>query len=145
MKGAKCRNHRNRFIVSHAKTHIKQLFLLDFYKIRSWFRLFLLSLPSAIINQISDMPNRKDLKKSINAICSAVLAECVAVSLYHGKAEESNVNALLASILATRDDFISRISHPEPGMSKKAYYDHLAANFSEQISEIIDHICNLSE
>lgn len=91
------------------------------------------------------MPNRKDLKKTINTICSAVLAECIAMSLYHGKTDESNVEALIGSILATRDDYISRISHPEPGMSRKAYYDHLANNFTEQISEIIDHICNLSE
>jgi len=91
------------------------------------------------------MPNRKDLKKTINTLCSAVFAECVAVSLYHGKAHEDNVDALLSSILATRDDYISRISHPEPGMTKRAYYNHLVSSFTEQISEIIDHISNLSE
>ena len=91
------------------------------------------------------MPNRKDLKRSINTICSDVFAECVAVSLYHGKANEDNVNALLKSIISTREDFISRISHPEPGMKKKEYYDHLAASFTEHISEIIDQIANLSE
>ncbi|MBR0117556.1 MAG: hypothetical protein IKH02_01340 [Prevotella sp.] len=91
------------------------------------------------------MPNRKDLKQSINNICSDVFAECVATSLYSGKINEANVDALLASILKTRDDFISRISHPEPGMRKKDYYNHLAKDFTEQISEIIDHIGNLSE
>jgi hypothetical protein len=91
------------------------------------------------------MPNKKDLKSTINSICSDVFAECVAMSLYHSKADEENVNALLASILDVRDDFISRISHPEPGMKKKEYYDHLARSFTEQISEIIDQISNLSE
>lgn len=91
------------------------------------------------------MPNRKDLKSTINNICSAVFAECVAMSLYHGKTHEENVDALLESILAIRNDYISRISHPEPGMKKKEYFDHLAHSFTEQITEIIDQISNLSE
>ena len=93
----------------------------------------------------TDMPKRKDLKNTINTICSDVFAECVAMSLYHGNADESNVDALLSSIMAIRDDFISRISHPEPGMKKKQYFDHLASSFAEQISEVIDQISNLSE
>lgn len=90
------------------------------------------------------MPNKKDLKKSINNICSDIFAECVAMSLYH-HAHEENVDALLSSILAIRNDFISRISHPEPGMRPKEYYDHLAKSFTEQITETIDQISNLSE
>ena len=91
------------------------------------------------------MPNRKYLKHTINTICSDVFAECVAISLYHGKTNEDNVEALLKSIISTREDFISRISHPEPGMSKKVYFDKLANDFTEHISEIIDQIANLSE
>ncbi len=98
-----------------------------------------------IIQGACAAPNRKDLKKSINSICSDVFAECVATSLYCGNTNEANVDSLLASILDVRNDFISRISHPEPGMSKKAYYDRLAQDFTEHISEIIDHIGNLSE
>ena len=45
------------------------------------------------------MPNRKDLKKSINSICSDVFAECVATSLYCGNTNKANVDSLLASIL----------------------------------------------
>ena len=91
------------------------------------------------------MHNRRGLKRSINSLCSNLLAECIAMSLYSGKAEESNVDALLTSIIAIRDDYISRISHPEPGMKKKEYYDHLAKSFADQISEVIDQISNLSE
>jgi hypothetical protein len=89
--------------------------------------------------------NKKDLKKTINSICSDIFAECVAMSLYHGKTHEANTDALLASIIATRDDFIARISHPEPGLSPKKYYDHLANAFAEEISEIMDNITNMSE
>ena len=101
---------------------------------------FELPTPKAI-----DMPKRKELKKTINTICSDVFAECVAMSLYHGNANESNVEALLSSIMAIRDDYISRISHPEPGMKSKVYFDHLASSFAEHISEVIDQISILSE
>ncbi len=90
------------------------------------------------------MANRKKLKTTINSICSDVFAECVAFSLYGRNAHEDNVEALLESIVKIRKDYISRISHPEPGLSKKVYYDKLANDFAEQISEIIDHISNLS-
>ncbi len=89
------------------------------------------------------MPNKKDLKRTINNICSDVFAECVAMSLYHTSINESNVDAILSSILAIRSDFISRISHPEPGMKKKVYYDHLAKAFTEQITEVMDQISNM--
>ncbi len=90
------------------------------------------------------MASRKELKKTINNICTDIFAETVAASLYLGETENDNVDSLLKLILKTREDFVSRISHPEPGMDKKKYYDHLANSFSEQILEIIDHIRNLS-
>ncbi len=89
------------------------------------------------------MANKKLLKSTINGICSDIFAECVAISLYGNKPAQENVDALLGSIVKIRKDFISRISHPEPGLSKKVYYDKLANDFSEQISEVIDHINNL--
>ena len=62
------------------------------------------------------MSNKRDLKKTINYICSDLFAECVAASLYDGKPNEDNVNALLSSILMIQNDYVRRISHPEPGM-----------------------------
>ena len=88
----------------------------------------------------TDMPKRKDLKNTINTICSDVFAECVAMSLYHGNADESNVDALLSSIMAIRDDFISRISHPEPGMNPQTYFKDLREKFTAQVNEILDQI-----
>ena len=67
------------------------------------------------------MSNKKDLKKTINYICSELFAECVAASLYNGKPNEDSVNALLSSILMIQNDYVRRISHPEPGMKQKEY------------------------
>ncbi|MBQ6203664.1 MAG: hypothetical protein IJK46_06165 [Prevotella sp.] len=89
------------------------------------------------------MPNKKDLKKTINYICSELFAECVAASLYNGKPNEDSVNALLSSILMIQNDYVRRISHPEPGMKTKDYFKDLIDNFNKQTSEIIDQIASL--
>jgi hypothetical protein len=90
------------------------------------------------------MSNKRDLKKTINYICSELFAECVAASLYNGKPEEDNVNALLSSILMIQNDYVSRITHPEPGMETQDYFKDLSNNFNKQASEIIDQIAALS-
>lgn len=90
------------------------------------------------------MSNKRDLKKTINYICSELFAECVAASLYNGQPNEDNVNALLSSILMIQNDYVRRISHPEPGMKKEDYFKDLIKNFNKQTSEIIDQIAALS-
>ena len=89
------------------------------------------------------MANKKDLKKTINVICADLFAECVAASLYNGKPDKDNVNALLSSILSINNDFVQRISHPEPGMPAQKYYQVLVDDFNKQVGEIIDQIGNL--
>ncbi|MBR5729399.1 MAG: hypothetical protein IKX61_04215 [Prevotella sp.] len=89
------------------------------------------------------MSNKKDLKKTINYICSELFAECVAASLYNGKPNEDSVNALLSSILMIQNDYVRRISHPEPGMKQKEYFKNLIDDFNKQTSEIIDQIASL--
>ena len=39
-----------------------------------------------------------------------------------------------------REDFVSRISHPEPGMTKQAYYKDLRDKFISQAQELADQI-----
>ena len=90
------------------------------------------------------MPNKRDLKHSIHFICDELIAECIAITLYESGVHIENVESLFSSINAIREDFISRISHPEPGMKQKDYYDKLANDFAEQISEIVDNLGNLS-
>ena len=92
-----------------------------------------------------NMPNKRDLKRTIQTICDDVFAECIAISLYEGGVHEENVESLLTSIIVTRNDFVSRISHPEPGMSQKKFYDKLAHDFAERISEIIDQMGYLTK
>lgn len=89
------------------------------------------------------MNNKRNLKQAINGICNELLAECMAASLYGSHSEAENVETLLASIIAVRDDFVSRISHPEPGMKPQDYYKQLINDFEVQINELADHVNNL--
>ena len=89
------------------------------------------------------MANQRNLKRTINYICSDLFAEAVAASLYGEKPNKDNIDALLSSILIIHNDFLSRVSHPEPGMDKKVYYKAIIEDFNKQASEIIDQIQNL--
>ena len=90
------------------------------------------------------MANKRNLKHTINYVCGELFAECIAVSQYSSKPDTENVNALLRSILAINNDMIKRVSHPEPGMPAKKYYNDLIASFNKQILEITDQIANLN-
>ena len=89
------------------------------------------------------MTNKRTLKKSITQICEAMFSECVATSFSAQKSSLENIESLLLSIARLQNDFISRISHPEPGMPAKKYFKVLREQFAAQASEMIDHINNM--
>ena len=62
--------------------------------------------------------NKRSLKKAINVVSDQLFANAVAVSLYGNNRNAENDQALIESIINMRNDFVSRISHPEPGMKK---------------------------
>ena len=89
------------------------------------------------------MTNKRNLKKAINSICESLFAECIAYSLYNGKADDDTVNSILTSIINVNSDFVRRISHPEPGMAPKEYYKRLINSFNNDVNDFIDQISNL--
>lgn len=88
------------------------------------------------------MANRRDLKKNINYICSELFAECVAIMHYNLNVKQEDVDNVMARILWVQDEFISRISHTEPG-NVKGFYKKLKADFNAQVEEIINSISQL--
>ena len=92
---------------------------------------------------IKKMANKRTLKHAINGICEELFAECIAASLYGAEKHKENADALLFTILKTQSNFIARVSHPEPGITTKAYYKDLREKFSAQVSELADQINNL--
>ena len=89
------------------------------------------------------MAKKRELRRSIDYVCSDVFAEAVAASLYGKKINQENLDVLLRVILSVHNDFIRRISHPEPGLPAKAYYKVIINDFNTQVNEIVDHIQNL--
>ena len=86
------------------------------------------------------MAKRKVLKKRINYIVGELFAEC----LINGKncADQAKVNDVLADILNTQNEFISRISHTQPG-TVKGFYKKLIQDFNAKANELIDAISKL--
>ena len=86
------------------------------------------------------MANKRELKRNINLVCEELIAECIAASLYGNK--HDTANSLIYSTVKMQDDFIRRISHPEPGMPAAKYYKKLREDLVAQICDIVDHINN---
>lgn len=89
------------------------------------------------------MANKRSLKKAINQICEELFSEAIAASLYGNVGNKENADALLVTIIKTECNYISRVSHPEPGIAAKSYYKDLREKFAAQVSEIADQINNL--
>lgn len=89
------------------------------------------------------MAKKRDLKRTINYICSDLFAEAMAAALYGSNDNKEAADNLLSTIIITRNDYVARISHPEPGMTPKVYYKTLIKDFNNQTSDIIDKIGNL--
>ena len=65
------------------------------------------------------------------------------MSLYGGKEHREDMDVLLNSIIRINNEYVSRVSHPEPGMKAKLYYRSLVNSFQKDVDEIIDHINNV--
>ena len=89
------------------------------------------------------MKNKRTLKRTINLICGELLAEAVAASLYGNDKHKAGDDTLLYSIMQMQRNYICRVSHPEPGMTAKRYFQDLRRKFSAEVSETVDHINNL--
>ena len=89
------------------------------------------------------MANKRQLKHAIKLICGELFAECVATSLYGPTDIKENYEALLFSIIKMQDNYISRVSHPEPGMKAALYYKDLKEKFNAEVDDIVNQINSL--
>ena len=76
------------------------------------------------------MSSKRDLKRAIHNVCTALFAEGVAASL----------DPIFASILEIHSDFTRRVSFPEPGIKPKKYYKFIIDEFNKQVAEIVDQL-----
>lgn len=65
------------------------------------------------------MASRRELKKNVNYIAGELFMECLVNSLYVPGTDKAKADELMGKILSMQDEFISRISHTEPGNGKR--------------------------
>ena len=91
------------------------------------------------------MGSKRNLKKALNYACSEAFAECMVASfLTDDKEKKEQAEVVLVSILKIHDDFVRRVSHPEPGLKTSKYYNLLKEDFNKAMIEIADHIQSIS-
>lgn len=83
------------------------------------------------------MASRRTLKKNVNYIAGELFTECIVNSLYVPGTDKKKADELMAEVLNMQDEFISRISHTEPG-NVKVFYKKFRADFNKKVDEIID-------
>lgn len=88
------------------------------------------------------MASRRLLKKSINNICSELFIDCFLCKKNKPESNAEKAEAILADIINTQCEFLSRISHTEPG-NVKNFYKKLFTDFDKKTEEIYKAIENL--
>lgn len=88
------------------------------------------------------MASRRELKKNVNYIAGELFMECLVNSLYVPGTDKAKADKLMAEVLEMQDEFVSRISHTEPG-NVKGFYKKLREDFNKKVNEIIDGIGKL--
>lgn len=89
------------------------------------------------------MASRKDLKKNVNYIAGELFTECLVNSMFIPGTDKVKADGLMTEILKMQDEFVSRISHTEPG-NVKVFYKKFRVDFNAKIDEIVDAIAKLN-
>lgn len=84
------------------------------------------------------------LKKAVNCILGDLFIECVANMHNAPETNKQQADKLLNEILEACNEFISRISHTEPG-NVKGFYRKFHDDFNAKVSEIEEGIGKLHQ
>lgn len=80
----------------------------------------------------------------MSCVTDELLSECLAASLYSEKSTDKEAAlALVRSIVSAHNDFVRRVSHPEPGMKPKKYFGDVISKFNAAATEAADQIASL--
>jgi len=89
------------------------------------------------------MASRKELKKNVNYIAGELFTECLIHSLFIPGIDKVKTDELMNKVLVMQNEFVSRLSHTEPG-NVKGYYKKFREDFNANVNEIIDEINELN-
>ncbi len=86
------------------------------------------------------MASRKQLKKSVKTVTGDLFADCVALSMCQ-QGNQETLNQLMQETVELYADYVSRISHTEPGAARK-FYAKFKAEFTEKVNALSERIVN---
>ena len=90
------------------------------------------------------MASRRDLKRDISYVIGDIFTECLIYKELVPGTDKSAAEKLIVDLLRIDNEFITRISHTEPGKAKE-YYRALIKDFQKQISEVLDKLTKLKK
>ncbi|MCD8032136.1 MAG: hypothetical protein LUF04_14220 [Bacteroides sp.] len=90
------------------------------------------------------MASRRQLKKNVNYIAGELFMECLIHSLYVPQTDLGKADDLMVEILKLQEEFVSRISHTQPG-NVKEYYRKFRSDFDARVENIIQGIGKLNK
>ncbi|MDO4780616.1 MAG: hypothetical protein Q3992_06280 [Bacteroides sp.] len=85
------------------------------------------------------MASRRDLKKAVNYVAGELFIECMVNCKNLTEEKVKVADSIMGKILALQNEFVSRISHTEPG-NVKGFYKKLKDDFNKQVDEILSQI-----
>ncbi len=90
------------------------------------------------------MASRRNLKKVITFVVDELATEAFLLS-YDAKGNTEAWVALFNKIFALNNDYVARVSHAEPGMPARKYFNTLCDSFNADAKAILEEITTLSK
>lgn len=90
------------------------------------------------------MASRRDLKRDISYVIGDIFTECLIYKELVPGTDKNAAEKLIVDLLRIDNEFITRISHTEPGKAKE-YYRALVKDFQKEISAVIDKLTKLKK
>ncbi|MDO5461326.1 MAG: hypothetical protein Q4F44_06750 [Bacteroidales bacterium] len=89
------------------------------------------------------MASRRNLKKVITFVVDELATEAFLMS-YDAKGDTEAWVNLFNKIFSLNNDYIARVSHVEPGMSARKYFNALCDSFNADAKVILDEVAQLA-
>lgn len=90
------------------------------------------------------MASRRDLKRDISYVIGDIFTECLIYKELVPGTDKAAAEKLIVDLLRIDNEFITRISHTEPGKAKE-YYRALIKDFQKEISQVLDKLTKLKK
>lgn len=90
------------------------------------------------------MASRRNLKKDISYVIGDIFTECLVYKELVPGTDKDAAEKIIVDLLRIDNEFITRISHTEPGNAKQ-YYRTLIKDFQANMGQVIDSLVKLKK